>query len=143
MKKENSLKSRGGLQLENQFSQRSKINKLSQARKPKFINEWGDEQVIDSDFCLETQDETIFFDLTTSFRSDRAKQKAYNGLCCKMQFGDGYKFYIVIPDDEYHGKYLQRTKQFSLQGLDGVLSLTQAIKMVQDKGWGRKWGGGS
>lgn len=134
MIKENSLKSRGGRDLETYFSEVTKIPKLRESLKPRFINEHGTQQVIDSDFCLELDNETLFFDLTTSFRSDRAKQKAYNGLCCKSmcQNGKQYSFYIVIPDDEAV-KYHKRTKPFALKGLDGVLSFTEAVNLIGEK----------
>tara|TARA_B100000035_G_scaffold312238_1_gene323282 strand:- start:3579 stop:3989 length:411 start_codon:yes stop_codon:yes gene_type:complete len=134
MIKENSLKSRGGRDLENRFSRATSLKKLKGSLKPRFINEHGQEQIIDSDFCLHLKDEMLFFDLTTSFRSDRAKQKAYNGLCCKLMCHENkcYSFYIVVPDEEAN-KLTKRTKRFTLKGLDGVLSFTEAVRLIGQK----------
>lgn len=134
MQKENSKKSRNGRDFETKFSQETNLPKLKDKDKPRFTNEWGKEQVIDSDFLFEDNNRNIFLDLTTTFRTDRAKQKAYNALCSKFSFPTKRnEFYVVIPDEEYEKVYQKRTKAFSLQGLNGVLSYSEAVTLVKGK----------
>jgi len=131
--KENSKKSRNGRDFENRFSRETGLPKLRNKDKPTFVNEWGSTQVIDSDFLLEIGERSVFFDLTTTFRTDRAKQKAYNGLCCKLNCATRNEFYVVIPDEEYEGVYQKRKSASSLHGLDGVLSYSEAVSMIRSK----------
>jgi len=129
---ENGSKARNGLSFEDRFTSETSLKKLKKSLKPSFLNEHGSHQVIDSDFCLETEGKKVFFDLTTSFRSDRAKQKAYNGLCHEVTNKSDKlcEFYIVIPDEEMVLLDKRRT-EFSLHGLTGILSFTEAIEKVK------------
>ena len=134
MQKENSKKSRNGRDFETKFSNETNLPKLRDKDKPRFINEWGKEQIIDSDFLFEDNGRNIFLDLTTTFRTDRAKQKAYNALCSNISLPTKRnEFYVVIPDEEYKEVYQKRTKAFSLQGLNGVISYSEAVNIVRGK----------
>ena len=131
--KENGKRQRAGDNFEKLFSEVTGMGKLRSRLKPKFKNDHGSLQEVDSDFCLETEASIIFFDLTTSLRTDRAKQKAYNALCYKSEVvcEKECKFYIVVPDDDKH--FNKRKAPVLLHGLDGVICFTEAVDMVNGK----------
>lgn len=129
---ENANRQRAGNSFEKLFSEKTGMGKLKAKLKPKFKNNHGSLQEIDSDFCLETEESIIFFDLTTSLRTDRAKQKAYNALCYKSEVvcEKECKFYIVVPDDDKH--FNERKTPVLLHGLDGVIGFTEAVNIIKE-----------
>lgn len=131
--KENSEKSRNGTAFEIRFSRETGLPKLTKKRKPIFINDKGKKQIVDADFLIEIGEKKVFLDLTTSFRSDRAKQKAYNGICCKLNCTTEVEFYIVIPDEHYKEVLQERRSPFSLHGLDGVIPYSEAVSMTRSE----------
>jgi len=131
---ENGKRARAGNSFEKLFSEKTGIGKLEAKLKPQFKNEHGNSQKIDSDFCLETESSIVFFDLTTSLRTDRAKQKAYNALCYKSEiFSEKEcKFYVVVPDDDKN--FNKRKNPVLLHGLDGVICFTEAVEIARGGG---------
>ena len=127
MSSDNTVKSRNGYGLEKQFTLVTGLKKLLKADKPQFINEHGINQVVDSDYAFERDGKKIYFDLTTTYRSDRAKQKAYNAMICKLKFDHDCEFYIVAGDVKDDGS---GPSVYLVEGLDGVISIESAIRMV-------------
>ena len=125
---ENGQKARNGRDLESYFSAKTGLQKTLKKDKPSFINSHGVSQLVDFDFHKVVGDTTVYLDLTTTYRSDRAKQKAYNALVYKNKFERDCKFYIVVGTVYENGR---KPTVNLIEGLDGVISIEEAIKMVQ------------
>lgn len=122
--KENGAKSKNGVIAEKKFSKLTGLKKTTQEQKPFFINSYGEKQIIDFDFSTVINGVTIFFDITNTYRSDRAKQKGYNSLLSKLFFNSNSKFYIVVNKTE--GKKIKRKK---IEGIDGVINMEDVLKL--------------
>lgn len=125
---ENGDKSRNGNKLENYFTEQTGLKKITKKQKPTFNNSHGKKQIIDFDFHKNVNDVDIYMDLTTTYRSDRLKQKAYNALMYKNNFDKPCKFYMVIGSLIEHGK---KKKPVLIEGIDGVITIEEAIIMVK------------
>jgi len=122
--KENGVKSKNGVSAEKKFSKLTGLKKTTEKQKPFFINSYGEKQTIDFDFSTVINGVTFFFDITNTYRSDRAKQKGYNSLLSKLYFDLESKFYIVINDSE--GKKIKRKK---IEGIDGIINMEDTLKL--------------
>ena len=127
--KENGAKSNNGNKLEKLFEQETGLKKILKKDKPKFINSHGLVQVVDFDFKVEVDGVDVFMDLTTTYRSDRLKQKSYNALMYKTHFDKPCKFYMVVQRMVENGK---KKNPKLIDGIDGVIPLEEAIKMVKE-----------
>lgn len=126
--KENGDKSRNGTSLENLFIQKTGYKKAKKSEKPKFINEHCIEQEIDADFIIERDDFTYFIDVTTTWRSSRAKQKAYNGLLLKLKTDIIHKYIIGV------GSLIEGDKKMNpipLEGVDDILLVEELIQIFK------------
>lgn len=126
---ENGDKSRNGNKLENYFTEQTGLKKFNKRQKPYFINSHGKKQIIDFDFCKNLNGIDIYMDLTTTYRSDRMKQKAYNALMYKNNFNMPCKFYMVVGSLIEHGK---KKNPILIEGIDGVIPVEDAIKMIKN-----------
>jgi hypothetical protein len=124
---ENGDKSRNGNRLENYFVEKTGLNKFTKKQKPSFINSHGKTQVIDFDFHKNVEGVDIYMDLTTTYRSDRLKQKAYNALMYKSINNNPCKFYMVVGSLIEHGK---KKNPILIEGIDGVITMEDAINLV-------------
>jgi len=126
--KENGAKSNNGNKLEKLFEQETGLQKIRKKDKPKFINTHGLEQIVDFDFKKEIDGVDVFLDLTTTYRSDRLKQKSYNALMYKTHFDKPCKFYMVVQRMVENGK---KKNPKLIDGIDDVITLEEAIEMVK------------
>ena len=97
-------------------------------QKPSFINSHNNKQIIDFDFYTKIDGVDIYIDLTTTYRSDRLKQKAYNALMYKNNFNTPCKFYMVV------GKLIEDGKKKNpilVEGIDGVILVDDLINMIK------------
>jgi hypothetical protein len=124
---ENGDKSRNGNRLENYFVEKTGLNKFTKKQKPSFVNSHGKKQVIDFDFHKNVEGVDIYMDLTTTYRSDRLKQKAYNALMYKTRNDSPCKFYMVVGSLVEHGK---KKNPILIEGIDGVITIEDAINLV-------------
>jgi len=122
--KENGAKSKNGVSAEKKFSKLTGLKKTTKKQKPFFINSYGEKQIIDFDFSITINGVTIFFDITNTYRSDRAKQKGYNSLLSKLFFNSNSKFYIVVNDSER-----KKVKRKKIEGIDGIISMEDVLKL--------------
>ena len=132
--KANLFKSNNGNALENLFIKQTGIRKASKKDKPTFINEHNIKQEIDFDFMFESKDgQQIFLDITTSYRSDRVKQKGYNALMLKKEYEKQGKpkpkFIIGIGNLVENGK---KKNTSLIEGIDEIKTIEEAIKEVLD-----------
>ena len=81
----NKGKSINGNKFEKEFTELTGIVKMRKKDKPTFVNSHGLVQVVDFDFATEKNGEKIYVDVTTTFRSDRLKQKSYNALMMEVR----------------------------------------------------------
>ena len=132
----NSYKSNNGNALENSFTKQTGIRKASKKDKLTFINEHNIKQEIDFDFMFmfESKDgQHTFYDTTTSYRSDRIKQKGYNALLLKREYQNKGlpkpKFIIVIGNLVENGK---KKKISLIEGIDEIKTVEEIIKEVLD-----------
>ncbi len=125
---ENGKKSRNGNNLQYKFENDTGWKKALKKDKPIYTNSQGRKQIIDFDYYKEIDGIKYFLDLTTSYRSDRAKQKAYNGLILKMFGMKNYRYYMVVGT-MMNGNRKQR--HYSLEGLDGVFLYTSIINRIK------------
>lgn len=125
---ENGDKSRNGNKLESYFTEQTGLKKFTKKQKPNFINSHGKKQIIDFDFHKVIDGIEIYMDLTTTYRSDRLKQKAYNALMYKSKFDKPCKFYMVVGSLVEHGK---RKNPVLIDGIDGVITIEDAINMMK------------
>jgi hypothetical protein len=132
--KANSFKSNNGNALENLFIKQTRIRKASKKDKPTFINEHNIKQEIDFDFMFESKDgQQIFLDITTSYRSDRIKQKGYNALLLKREYQNkglpNPKFIVGIGNLVENGKKKNSTL---IDGIDEIKTVEEIIKDIVD-----------
>ncbi len=125
---ENGKKSRNGTSLENLFTQKTGHKKAKLSDKPTFINEHGESQIIDADYIIERDDYTYFIDVTTTWRSSRSKQKAYNGLLLKLKTDIIHKYLIGVGSFIENGK---RVNPKNLEGVDGIFLVEELIEMFK------------
>jgi hypothetical protein len=83
--------------------------------------------VVDFDFGLDKNGEKIFIDVTTTYRSDRLKQKSYNALMMKNKVNVDCKFYMVVKNMVENGK---KKNPILIEGIDGVMSLEEFLKII-------------
>lgn len=116
----NKGKSINGNKFEKEFTELTGIVKMKKKDKPTFVNSHGLVQVVDFDFATEKNGEKIYVDVTTTFRSDRLKQKSYNALMMKTKVGQPCKFYMVVKTMVEGGK---KKNPILIEGIDGVMSI--------------------
>ena len=123
----NQSRSKNGNDFENVFTQMTGIKKMKKKDKPRFTNIHGIEQLIDFDFSTIINGEKIYIDVTTTYRSDRQKQKAYNAMMMKTKLNEECKFYMVIKSLTENGK--KKTVNL-LEGMDYVIEIDEFIKLL-------------
>lgn len=123
----NQSRSKNGNDFESYFTQMTGIKKMKKKDKPRFTNIHGIEQLIDFDFSTIINGEKIYIDVTTTYRSDRQKQKAYNALMMKTKLNMDCKFYMVIKSLTENGK--EKTVNL-LEGMDHVIEIDEFIKLL-------------
>ena len=121
----NQSRSKNGNDFEKVFTQMTGIKKMKKKDKPRFTNIHGIEQLIDFDFSTIINGEKIYIDVTTTYRSDRQKQKAYNAMMMKTKLNEECKFYMVIKSLTENGK--KKTVNL-LEGMDYVIEIDEFIK---------------
>ena len=124
----NQSRSKNGNDFESYFTQVTGIKKMKKKDKPKFTNSHGLEQLIDFDFSTEINGVKTYIDVTTTYRSDRQKQKAYNALMMKTKLNMDCKFYMVIKSLTENGK--EKTVNL-LEGMDEVMEIGEFIKLIK------------
>jgi hypothetical protein len=124
----NQSRSKNGNDFEKVFTELTGIKKMKKKDKPKFTNIHGIEQLIDFDFSTEINGTKVFIDVTTTYRSDRQKQKAYNAMMMKTKLNMDCKFYMVIKSLTENGK--KKTVNL-LEGMDHVVEINDFIKLLQ------------
>jgi len=129
----NSYKSNNGTALENYFIKETGIKKTCKESKPYFINEHGLEQEIDFDFVFVSNDgQEIFIDITTSYRSDRAKQKGYNAILLKSEYAKRNLpkpvFLIGVGNLVENGKEINPTL---IEGIDDIVTVKEIIETIK------------
>ena len=124
----NQSRSQNGNNFEKVFTELTGIKKMKKKDKPRFTNIHGIEQLIDFDFSTIINGVNVYIDVTTTYRSDRQKQKAYNALMMKTKVGEDCKFYMVIKTLTENGK--KKTVNL-IEGMDGVMELDEFIKLIQ------------
>ena len=128
--KENGQKSKNGISFEKRFAEATGLSKVLKKDKPFFVNCHGEQQYIDFDFRFESGGVDYFFDATTTYRSDRLKQKAYNALVYKTNFEKPCKFFMVVERMIENGK---KKNPRLIHGIDGVLSFEEAKQMIAEE----------
>jgi hypothetical protein len=124
----NQSRSKNGNDFEKVFTELTGIKKMKKKDKPKFTNIHGLEQLIDFDFSTIINGVNVFIDVTTTYRSDRQKQKAYNAMMMKTKLNMDCKFYMVIKSLTENGK--KKTVNL-LEGMDHVIEIDEFIKLIQ------------
>jgi hypothetical protein len=125
----NKGKSNNGNKFEKEFTELTGIVKMKKKDKPTFVNSHGLVQVVDFDFATEKNGEKIYVDVTTTFRSDRLKQKSYNALMMKTKVGQPCKFYMVVKTMVEGGK---KKTPILIEGIDGVISIDEFTSYLND-----------
>jgi len=123
--KENRKKSINGSNLEKEFKFKTGYDKAKKSQKPTFINQYGLTQIIDFDFIIEQNGIKYYIDLTASYRSDRAKQKAYNGYLLKTKTNIVHKFIIGVKTFIERGEIITATP---LEGIDEICLVSELIE---------------
>jgi len=123
----NQSRSKNGNDFEKVFTELTGIKKMKKKDKPKFTNIHGLEQLIDFDFSTEINGTKVYIDVTTTYRSDRQKQKAYNAMMMKTKLNINCKFYMVIKSLTENGK--KKTVNL-LEGMDHVIEIGEFIKLL-------------
>ena len=98
--------------------------------KPFFINSLGKKQIIDFDFKTTIDGVDIFIDLTTTFRSDRLKQKAYNAIMYKTKISTDCKFYMGVGKLVENGK---TKNQILIEVIDNVILVNDLVELVNKR----------
>jgi hypothetical protein len=124
----NQSRSKNGNDFEKVFTELTGIKKMKKKDKPKFTNIHGIEQLIDFDFSTIINGVNVYIDVTTTYRSDRQKQKAYNAMMMKTKLNMDCKFYMVIKSLTENGK--KKTVNL-LEGMDHVVEINDFIKLLQ------------
>jgi hypothetical protein len=123
----NQSRSQNGNDFEKVFTELTGIKKMKKKDKPKFTNIHGLEQLIDFDFSTIINGVNVYIDVTTTYRSDRQKQKAYNAMMMKTKLNMDCKFYMVIKSLTENGK--KKTVNL-LEGMDHVIEIGEFIKLL-------------
>lgn len=123
----NKNKSINGRAFENEFTGLTGIKKTLKKDKPRFINSHGLSQVVDFDYITTVEGNTFCIDVTTTFRSDRLKQKSYNALMMKQHTNMECKFYMVVKSFTEKGK---TKKPILIEGIDDVLEIGEFMKLL-------------
>lgn len=123
----NQSRSRNGNDFEKVFTELTGIQKMKKKDKPSFVNNHGLTQLIDFDFSTEINGAKVYIDVTTTYRSDRQKQKAYNALMMKNKVNMNCKFYMVVKSLTENGK--PKTVNL-LEGMDEVMEINDFIKLI-------------
>lgn len=123
----NQSRSRNGNDFEKVFTELTGIQKMRKKDKPSFVNNHGLTQLIDFDFSTEINGIKVYIDVTTTYRSDRQKQKAYNALMMKNKVNVNCKFYMVVKSLTENGK--PKTVNL-LEGMDEVMEINDFIKLI-------------
>ena len=123
----NQSRSKNGNDFETYFTELTGIKKMKKKDKPKFTNIHGLEQLIDFDFSTIINGVNVYIDVTTTYRSDRQKQKAYNAMMMKTKLNMDCKFYMVIKSLTENGK--KKTVNL-LEGMDHVVEINDFIKLL-------------
>ena len=123
----NQSRSRNGNDFEKVFTELTAIQKMRKKDKPSFVNNHGLTQLIDFDFSTEINGIKVYIDVTTTYRSDRQKQKAYNALMMKNKVNVNCKFYMVVKSLTENGK--PKTVNL-LEGMDEVMEINDFIKLI-------------
>jgi hypothetical protein len=123
----NKNKSINGRAFENEFTGLTGIKKTLKKDKPRFINSHGLSQVVDFDYITTIEGNTFCIDVTTTFRSDRLKQKSYNALMMKQHTNMNCKFYMVVKSLTEKGK---TKKPILIEGIDNVLEIGEFMKLL-------------
>lgn len=123
----NQSRSRNGNDFEKVFTELTGIQKMRKNDKPSFVNNHGLTQLIDFDFSTEINGIKVYIDVTTTYRSDRQKQKAYNALMMKNKVNVNCKFYMVVKSLTENGK--PKTVNL-LEGMDEVMEINDFIKLI-------------
>jgi hypothetical protein len=124
----NQSRSQNGNDFEKVFTELTGIKKMKKKDKPKFTNIHGLEQLIDFDFSTIINGVNVYIDVTTTYRSDRQKQKAYNAMMMKTKLNMDCKFYMVIKSLTENGK--KKTVNL-LEGMDHVIEIGEFVKLLQ------------
>ena len=125
----NQTRSRNGNDFEKVFTELTGIQKMRKKDKPSFVNNHGLTQLIDFDFSTEINGIKVYIDVTTTYRSDRQKQKAYNALMMKNKVNVNCKFYMVVKSLTENGK--PKTVNL-LEGMDEVMEINDFIKLINE-----------
>jgi hypothetical protein len=123
----NQSRSKNGNDFEKVFTELTGIKKMKKKDKPKFTNIHGLQQLIDFDFSTEINGTKVYIDVTTTYRSDRQKQKAYNAMMMKTKLNMDCKFYMVIKSLTENG---QKKTVNLLEGMDHVIEIDEFIKLI-------------
>jgi hypothetical protein len=123
----NKSKSINGNDFQKIFTERTGLKLVLDSEKPKFTNCHGEEQVVDYDFTTEVNGMPYYIDVTTTFRSDRLKQKSYNALIMKTILKKECKFYTVVKSFTENGK---TKKPKLIEGIDGVMELDDFMTLL-------------
>ena len=124
----NQSRSKNGNDFEKVFTELTGIKKMKKKDKPKFTNIHGLQQLIDFDFSTEINGTKVYIDVTTTYRSDRQKQKAYNAMMMKTKLNMDCKFYMVIKSLTENG---QKKTVNLLEGMDHVIEIGEFIKLIK------------
>lgn len=124
----NTNKSKNGTAFEREFTQLTGITKIRKKDKPRFENSHGITQIVDFDFITTINGIKVCVDVSTTFRSDRLKQKSYNALMMKQNLKEDCKFYMVVRSLTENGK----TKNpVLIEGIDGVFEIGDFLRMIE------------
>jgi hypothetical protein len=126
-KNSNSDRSKNGNSFEKTFTELTGISKIRKKDKPRFTNSHGNEQIIDFDFYTEINGVKIYVDVSTTFRSDRLKQKSYNALMMKNKISSECKFYMVVKSLTENGK---KKKPNLIEGIDNVYEISEFVDIL-------------
>ena len=126
----NKLKCLNGKSLEDSFELQTGLKKLLNKDKPFFINSFGNKQIIDCDFKTTIDGVDVFIDLTTTFRSDRLKQKSYNAIMYKTKINSNCKFYMGVGTLVENGK---KKNPILIEGIDDVILVDELIKIITNR----------
>jgi hypothetical protein len=124
----NRNKSKNGNRFENLFEEKTGLKKLLKKEKPTIVNEHGVTQIADFDFLWEKSGVKNWIDVTTTYRSDRAKQKAYNGLIAK-RIDPKCKIWMVVGDFTHNNRIQNPT---SLEGLDSTIHIDEFLEKYNE-----------
>jgi hypothetical protein len=124
---DNRKKSINGKTLEEFFESKTGLKKIAQKDKPSFQNSLGENQIIDFDFKTNINGTDVLIDLTTTFRADRIKQKAYNALMYKTHINENVMFYVGVGSLLENGKVKKTTL---IEGIDSIILVDELIDLV-------------